>query len=330
MMIDFDRTSKNEAPNILSASCDTLLVTVPAHSYESLKPRTALLIPAAMGAGSDRGDGLWLSSELVPSLADGIDGGVVGVEDAVGKPVGSKVLPDIFERVQFVRSGRQEDGSDIVRHVEIGHGVPPGAAHEQHGLRTWSHMAADLVEVELLGVGISMGKRESSSFATGRTDRAEEEGALASLIGWRSSGERKWATQPRPAPPPPWLKSSLGRHRPIAGRSLLSAPRSDPSVPDSGTRLLPWVFDGEALVRPGVKDVRFGKPVIRHLRYPLPGASVLLAATPQRPTPQKGDMVAECHERTDIGRHRVVGEEAGDDLVQPSSLFGNRPMHPPS
>jgi len=36
------------------------------------------------------------------------------------------------------------------------------------------------------------------------------------------------------------------------GRSLLSAPRTDPSGPDSGTRLPPWVYDGKAFFRYGL------------------------------------------------------------------------------
>src|SRR3954451_9838973 len=43
---------------------------------------------------------------------------------------------------------------------------------------------------------------------------------------------------------------------PAGMAASLAAP--DPSEPDSGTRLPPWVFDGEAFTRPGVKDVRSG------------------------------------------------------------------------
>jgi hypothetical protein len=46
VMTDFDRTSNSETANILSTSCDKLLVTVPTHSCENLKPRTGLLIPS--------------------------------------------------------------------------------------------------------------------------------------------------------------------------------------------------------------------------------------------------------------------------------------------
>src|SRR3954463_4411513 len=56
----------------------------------------------------------------------------------------------------------------------------------------------------------------------------------------------------------------------------LAAP--DPSGPNSGTRLPPWVSDGETFTRPGVKEVRSGEPGIGHLRHPGPCEPVFLAA----------------------------------------------------
>ena len=37
---------------------------------------------------------------------------------------------------------------------------------------------------------------------------------------------------------------------------MLDTPRTDPDEPNSSIRLLPWVFDGEALIGPGMKDAR--------------------------------------------------------------------------
>ena len=37
------------------------------------------------------------------------------------------------------------------------------------------------------------------------------------------------------------------------GCPLLDTPRTDPDEPNSSIRLLPWVFDGEALIGPGMK-----------------------------------------------------------------------------
>jgi hypothetical protein len=38
----------------------------------------------------------------------------------------------------------------------------------------------------------------------------------------------------------------------------------------------------------------------------------------------------ECFQRSSVGRHCVVGEEASDDLLDPSPLLGDWLMHPPS
>src|SRR3954452_21487773 len=110
---------------------------------------------------------------------------------------------------------------------------------------------------------------------------------------------------------------------------LLASPRTDPSVPHSGTRLLPRVFDGEALVWPGVKDPGLGERLVGYFQDPLPRRSVLLTAAPERTPPQADDMEPEGSECLDVGRHRVVGEVAGDDLLQPVPLFRDRLVQSP-
>ena len=59
------------------------------------------------------------------------------------------------------------------------------------------------------------------------------------------------------------------------------ATRADPDEPNSSIRLLPWVFDGKALIVPGMKDARSGKPVVGQFRHPIPREAVLLAAAPE-------------------------------------------------
>src|SRR3954463_8150543 len=111
--------------------------------------------------------------------------------------------------------------------------------------------------------------------------------------------------------------------------SLLSAPRTDPSGPNSGTRLPPWVPDDETFARPGVKEVRSGEPGIGQLRHPRPCEPVFLAAPPQRAPPQVGHMVAEGHEGTAVRWHRMISKVAADHLPQPAPLDGDRLMHTP-
>src|SRR3954466_13226233 len=109
---------------------------------------------------------------------------------------------------------------------------------------------------------------------------------------------------------------------------LLASPRTDPDVPNSGIRLLPWVFDGETLTRPGVKDPGLGEIVVGQLLDPIPCRVVLLTAVPERAPPEAGDLVPEGRECPNVGGHRMVGEVAGDDLFQPFPLLGDRLVHP--
>src|SRR3954451_11685379 len=84
---------------------------------------------------------------------------------------------------------------------------------------------------------------------------------------------------------------------------LLASPRTDPDVPNSGIRLLPWVFDGETLARPGVKDLGSGEIVVGQLLDPVPGRVVLLAAVPERAPPEVDDMIPEGRQCPAVGGH---------------------------
>src|SRR5437016_10789802 len=74
-----------------------------------------------------------------------------------------------------------------------------------------------------------------------------------------------------------------GRHRRrLNSMRLQGATRTDPYVRLSRIRLPPWVFDGKALIRPGVEDTRFWEPVVGQLSDLPPCHAVLLAASPKR------------------------------------------------
>src|SRR6516165_4780277 len=110
---------------------------------------------------------------------------------------------------------------------------------------------------------------------------------------------------------------------------LLDTPRTDPDEPNSSIRLLPWVFDGEALIGPGMKDARNGKPVVGQLRHPIPREAVLLATTPERSTPEVGHVMPERRERPTICGYRIVSEVACNDLPQPVTLIWDSLVHSP-
>src|ERR1700757_3702457 len=119
-------------------------------------------------------------------------------------------------------------------------------------------------------------------------------------------------------------------HRRLNSMRLQGATRTDPYVRNSRIRLPPRVFDGEPLVWPGMKDFRFGQPVLSQLRHPLPRRSVLLATPPEAASPQTRHVVAKGAQRRAVGRHSMVGEEPSDDLPQPAPLFGDWLMNPQS
>src|ERR1700730_11594113 len=119
-----------------------------------------------------------------------------------------------------------------------------------------------------------------------------------------------------------WVSPRKACYRGGKERSSLTAPRPDPCGRDSRTRLQPWVCDGETLVRIRMKDSRFGNPVGGQPVHPLPRGAIFLATPPQRVQPNTLHVVVECFQRSSVGRHCVVGEEASDDLLDPSPLLG--------
>ena len=67
-------------------------------------------------------DAAWFGGECIPSIAAGIDDGVVAVEDTIAELVLAQVLPDILDRIEFGRIGRQLEQADVVRHLELAAG----------------------------------------------------------------------------------------------------------------------------------------------------------------------------------------------------------------
>src|SRR5215210_4765400 len=99
---------------------------------------------------------------------------------------------------------------------------------------------------------------------------------------------------------------------PAGMAASLAAP--DPSEPNSGTWLLPRVFDGKAHTWPRMQDPWLGKELVRqfrHLHTDRPGS---LAASAELPMPECDDVVAECSDRGAVGRHSMVGEIPGNAL----------------
>ena len=79
-----------------------------------------------------------------------------------------------------------------------------------------------------------------------------------------------------------------------------------------------------------MKDSRLWEPVVSQLRHSSPGEIAPLAASAESPAPAFGDFGSKGSQRSPVGWHCVIVEEASDDLLQPFTLLGYRLMHPPS
>src|SRR6202022_4211340 len=122
-----------------------------------------------------------------------------------------------------------------------------------------------------------------------------------------------------------------GRHRRRqTSTRLQGATRSNPCRRNSRTRLLPWVHDGETLVRIRVKDTWLREPVGGEPVHSLPREAVLLATPPQRAQPDALHIIVECSQCRAVSRHSMIGEEASDHPLEPGPLLGDWFIHAPS
>jgi hypothetical protein len=78
-----------------------------------------------------------------------------------------------------------------------------------------------------------------------------------------------------------------------------------------------------------MKDSGLREPVFCQLSQPFPRHPIPLATPSQAAEPERLDATPKHPERAVVCRHSVVGEEAGDDELQPASLFWDWQMPAP-
>ena len=98
-------------------------------------------------AHSDGHDAPGLGDDPVPSVATVVEDVGIGSKDAVSEPVVPHELPEVLDRVEFGRAGREGHQGDVVRHGQLPGGVPAGLIEEEHGVGTGRHGRRDLFEV---------------------------------------------------------------------------------------------------------------------------------------------------------------------------------------
>ena len=124
--------------------------------------------------------------EVVPGEAAERDDVVVGYEDAVREPVVAHELPDVLDRVQLRRSGRQRKQGDVGRDGEFGGHVPSGLIEHQHGMCARIDGRADLGEMGGHRRNIAPGHDQRGALALLGADRAEDVCPFGPLVMGRA------------------------------------------------------------------------------------------------------------------------------------------------
>ena len=168
--------------------------------------------------------------EVVPGVAAKRHDVLIGLEDAVREPVVAHELPDVFDRVQLRRSGRQRQQGDVVRNDELGGHVPSGLIEHQDRVGAGIDGPADLGEMRGHRRSVAPRHDQRGALALLRTDRAEDIRPLGPLV--------VGSARPR---------STLG---PAAGDGVL--------LPDAGFILPPQLYLGSGR-EPLADLVQFGR-----------------------------------------------------------------------
>ena len=132
-----------------------------------------------MGDGFEDG---WSVEKAVPGGAASVDAGVVGVEDAQGEVVFPQVLPDVLDGIELQRIGRQASEGDVAGQPEGRAGVPSCAIEDEDGVGARSDGAADLAQMEVHGLAVSVGQDESGADGTLVADSTEQVGPFISAV----------------------------------------------------------------------------------------------------------------------------------------------------
>ena len=103
-------------------------------------------------------------------------------EDAVGEPVLAHELPDVLDRVELWRAGRERQQCDVRGDLEPGGHVPSGLVEHDDSMGAGSDRSADLLEVCLHCFGIGEGHDEGRALAELGADRPEDVGPLRALV----------------------------------------------------------------------------------------------------------------------------------------------------
>lgn len=136
---------------------------------------------------ANRHDPPWPLLQFSPGVAALIDDILVGFEDAVGEPVISHKLPDVFDGVQFRRFWWQRQDGDVFGDSQVVGHVPSCLIHHEDGVGVVSDVAGYLDQMLVHRMGVAPRHYEGGRFAVLGADRAEYVGRARALVvrrGW--------------------------------------------------------------------------------------------------------------------------------------------------
>ena len=106
---------------------------------------------------------------------------------------GSWRCPDVLDRIELRRPGRQQDWRDVGRHDELAGCVPGRTIHDEHGMRAIGDIAGYFIDMRLHGFSVHPWRCDSRTRSTRRANRPEQIGvfvALISRLAWPRPGFR--------------------------------------------------------------------------------------------------------------------------------------------
>jgi hypothetical protein len=107
---------------------------------------------------------------------------VVSLEDPVREAVVAEELPDVLDRVQLGRPGRQGQERDVSGHDERAGEMPACPVEDEDGVGVRRHRAADLEEMLLHRLRVAERHDDAGALARGRADRTEDVGPGGALV----------------------------------------------------------------------------------------------------------------------------------------------------
>ena len=91
-------------------------------------------------------------------------------------------LPDVLDRVQLRRLGREQHEGDVGRDHQFLGLMPARLVHQDEGMGPGCNRLRDLGQVQIHALGGAAGQNQARALAVRRADRTENVGGLRSLV----------------------------------------------------------------------------------------------------------------------------------------------------